>query len=291
MRRLILIILALAILLPSLASGYDVLVLQSGRNPAYDEVLKGFRFEQKTSLRLLVLSDYSEVDVVRIVREDRPRLILTLGDAALTAARKVQQTPVFAVMALNLNSNKPTQTNLTGIALFAQPERYIALFRSMKIRRVGVVYNSSRSGWYLALARQAAEQAGIELVTREVSAPRETVEQLATLAGKVDSLWMLPDNTAVTRETTEAYFRFGQQQAVPVISFAPNYLGLGAAAVFEIDRVAIGRQADDMAAAILNGNRSGGVSIAFPDVLSLRTNPTVLRRLGSSFSASDFQLH
>ena len=81
---------------------------------------------------------------------------------------------------------------------------------------------------------------------REVSAPRETLEQLATLAGKVDALWMLPDSTAVTRETTEAYFRFGQQQTVPVVSFAANYLGLGAAAVLEIDRIAMGRQADAM---------------------------------------------
>mgnify|MGYP001617135245 CR=1 FL=1 len=291
MRRLVLLILALATLLPSLAQAYDVLVLQSRRDPAYDEVMKGFRFEQKTSLRMLVLSDYSEVDVVRIVREDRPKLILAVGDAALAATRKIQQTPVIAVMSLGIHVLNGSRPNLTGIGMFASPERYIELFRNMKIKRVGIVYNQARSGWYLQQARQAAEAAGIELVPRQVSTPRETVEQLSTLTGKVDSLWMLPDSTAVTRETTEAYFRFGQQQAVPVVSFAPNYLGLGAAAVYEIDRVAIGRQADEMAAALLRGNRSGGMPIVFPDTLFLKTNPNVLRRLGSSFSANDFQLH
>lgn len=290
MRRLFLIILALATLLPSLAQAYDVLVLLSSRNPAYDEVLKGFRFEQKSSLRMLVLSDYAEVDVVRIVREDRPRLILAVGDAALTTARKVQQTPVVAVMSLGIHNRKDSQSNLTGIGMFAPPERYIALFKSLKTRRVGVIYNQARSGWYLQLARQAADEAGIELVTREISASRDTIESLSKLAGKIDVLWMLPDSTAVTRETTEAYFSFGQQQAVPVVSFAANYLGLGAAAVLEIDRVAVGRQADAMAANVLRDNRRDSTPLKFPNGITLKTNPGVLRRLGSSFNESDFLL-
>lgn len=277
MRRLVLVILALATLLPSLALGYDVLVLQSTRNPAYDEVLKGFRFEKKTSLRMLVLSDYAEIDIVRIVREDRPKLILAVGDAALTAARKVQNTPVVAVMSLGVHNRKHSQPNLTGIGMYAPPEQYIALFKNMKTRRVGMIYNPARSDWYLRLARQAAEEAGIELVTREVSAPRETVERLSTLADKVDALWMLPDSTAVTRESTEAYFRFGQQQAVPVVSFAANYLGLGAAAVLEIDRVAIGRQADAMIAALLSGDRIEDMPLSFPSGITVRTNPSVFR--------------
>jgi putative ABC transport system substrate-binding protein len=290
MRLFNLLILALATLLPSLAQAYDVLVLQSRRDPGYEEVLKGFRAERNTSQRVIVLSDYAEVDVIRIVREDRPKLILAVGDAALAAIRKVPQTPVIAVMALGIHNLKASHPNLTGIGVFAAPERYISMFQAMKIRRVGVIYNPTKSGWYLRLASQAAEVAGIKLVPREVSAPREAVERLSTLAGKVDALWMLPDSTAVTRETTEAYFRFGQQQAVPVVSFAANYLGLGAAAVFEIDRIALGRQAGAMAAALLRGNRIESVPLGFPNGMTVKTNPGVLRRLGSSFDASGFQL-
>jgi putative ABC transport system substrate-binding protein len=290
MRRLVLIILALATLLPSLAQAYDVLVLQSRRDPAYEEVLKGLRDEHKASQRVIVLSDYAEVDVVRILREDRPRLILAVGDAALTAARKIRQTPVVALMALGIHSRRASQPNLTGIWMFATPERYISLFRTMKTRRVGVIYNPAKSGWYLRLARQVAEEAGIILVTREVSAPRETIEQLESLSGKVDALWMLPDSTAVTRETTEAYFHFGQQQAVPVVSFAANYLGLGAAVVLEIDRTAMGRQADAIVAELLSGNHTESMPLGFPDGITIKTNPTVLRHLGFSFNAGDFRL-
>lgn len=289
MRRLILLILALSILCPALSHAYDILVLQSSHDPAYEDVLTGFRDVRSDSLRVIVLSEYAEVDVIRVVREDRPKLILVIGDAALTAARKVSQIPVVAVMSLGIHARKASPPNLTGIGMFVAPERYVSMFQTMKTRRIGVIYNPARSGWYLGLARQAAEAAGIELIALEVSASREAVERLSTLAGKVDAIWMLPDSTAVSRETTEAYFRFGQQQAVPVISFAANYLGLGAAAVLEIDRVAMGRQANDIVTALLKDLRRDRIPLSFPSGISVRTNPGVLRRLGYSCTESDLR--
>jgi len=281
MRRLILLIIALATLLPSLAFGYDVLILQSRRDTACDEVLKGFRSAQKTSIRMLVMSDYAEVDVVRIVREDQPQVILAVGDAALKAVRKVRNTPVVAVLALGINSASAVQRNLTGISMYASPEGYINMFRNMKTRRVGVIHNPARSAWYLQKARQVAKHAGIELVVREVSSSREAVGQLSSLAGKVDALWMLPDTTAVTRETIEAYFRFGQENSVPVVSFAGSYLGLGAAAAVEINYQALGLQADRLAAAILEGEGTG--EVVFPQRTKVKVNQVVLDRLGKRF--------
>jgi len=283
MRRLVLVILACAVMLPSLAQAYDILVLQSRQDAAFEEVLKGFRNEQTASQRVIVLSAYAEVDLVRIVREDRPKLILAVGDAALTAARKVQNTPVIAVMSLGIHGPKVSQANLTGISMFAAPERYISMFQSMKIRRVGVVYNPVRSSWYLREARQEAERAGIELVTREVTSSRETSAQLSYLAGKVDALWMLPDVTAVTRESTESYFRFGQDHAIPVISFAGGYLGLGAAVVVEIDRFELGRQAGNMATALLSGSRVGDMRPVYPRGTSYKANSAVLMKLGPAY--------
>lgn len=287
MRRLVLVILACAMLLPSLAQAYDVLILQSRRDPAYDEVLKGFRSALKLSERVIVLNDYAETDVVRIVREDRPGLVLALGDSALAAARKVRQIPVIGLMALGIRERQNTLPNITGIDMFVPPERYLNIFREMKKKRVGVLHNPAKCGWYLRRARQAAQQANIELVVREVHTPKETLAQLSGLTGEVDVLWMLPDTTAVTRETAEAWFRFSQEERVPVVSFAGAYLGLGAAAVLEIDRTELGRQAGGMAAKILEGAAVADVSITWPDKTTLKTNPNVIRKLGIIFGYLD----
>ncbi len=280
MQRLILCIAALVLLLPSLALSYDVLVLQSKRNPAYDEVMKGFGAGQDISRRVVVLSDFDEVDVVRIVREEHPRLILAIGDNAVAATRPVRTVPVVAVMSLNLHRLKPHVPNQTGIGMFVAPERYLHLFHAMKVRRVGVVYNPARSAWYLRQAMQAAEEHGISLVLREISTARETMAELASLAGKVDALWMLPDSMAVTRETTEAYFYFSQQHRVPVVSFAASYLGLGATAVLDLDRVALGRQARELVTELLEGERSAtNQPLSYPSGVILKTNQTLLKRL------------
>lgn len=277
MRRVVLLILALAALLPSLAQAYDILVLQSRRDAGYEEVLKGFLARNSASQRTIVLTDYADIDVVRIVREDCPRVILTIGDAALNAARKIQQTPVLAVMALDIAS----QRNVTGIQMVASPERYCELFTRMKARRVGIVHNPAKTGWYLRQARQAAAKTGIELVVREVSTPKDSIAQLSSLAGKVDALWMFPDATAVTRETTEAYFRFGQDQNIPVISFAGSYLGLGAAVVVEINRAELGRQAGNMAAELLGGGTGADMTTRYPRGTTYKINPGVLKNFGT----------
>jgi len=143
-----------------------------------------------------------------------------------------------------------------------------------------VVYSAAKSNWYLQLAKKAAEAADIELVTRKVSTPRETISQLSALAGKVDALWMLPDTTAITRETAEAYFHFGQNNNIPVISFADCYLKLGAAAVFNIDRVALGRQAGAISAKILDDDAAQILPFNYPSGAVIKTNPAVLKRLG-----------
>lgn len=280
MRILAAFIFSCALLLPLVADAYDVLVVQSRRDPAFDEALSGFRAGHKFSERVIVLADYADVDITRIVREDQPALVLALGDRALDAARKLRQTPVIALISLGIHSRHASSSNLTGIDMFAAPERYLFLFQGMKKHRIGLIYHPAKSGWYVQQARQTAQRMGIELVAREVSAPRDTLAQLSSLAGRVDALWMLPDATAVTRETVEAYFRFSQEHNVPVVSFAGAYLGLGAAAVLEIDRAELGRQAGDLSSAILKGAEAADLPLAYPRKVQLKTNPSVLKHLG-----------
>lgn len=283
MRLLLSFLLALTLILPSLAQAYDILVVESRREPAYEEVLKGFRSVRHGSERMIVLSDYAETDIARIVREDRPGLVLAVGDSALAAARRIRQTPVVALMALGIHDRRSSLPNISGVGMFAQPESYMAIFHAMKRRRIGVIHDPVRSGWYLRSARQAAEKMGFELVVREVSSPRETLNRLDALKGKVDALWMLPDTTAVTRETAEAYFRFSQNERVPLVSFAGAYLGLGAAAVLEIDRSDLGRQAAEMAASILKGADAAETPVSWPRKTTIKINQSVLKHLGITF--------
>ena len=276
MIRILRIILALAILLPTRTMAYDVLVLMSRDNPAMGETLKGFQSKKRFSQRVIVMSDYAEVDLARIVREEHPRLILVMGDRALAAARTIKNTPLLAIMALSFDRSGPRQANLTGISMLVQPKQYMLLFKAMKVRRVGVVYDPARNDRYLEQARQEARRAGIELVTREVHTSQETPAQISSLKGKVDLLWMCPDLTAVTRTTVEAYANFSLGEDLPLVSFSEDYLKRGAAAAKVVEYKGLGVQAAELAQKIFDGATPGDLPVAWPQTVPLKTNAAIL---------------
>jgi len=280
--RALLFAIALVIMstLPALAA--DVLIVQSSSSAAYVEALRGFRDTYKGTSETIVLSDYAEVDVVRVVKEEQPRLILAVGDPALAACKRVRGLPVVALMTLSLNVQKKLAGNVGGVAAVAAPQQYLELFRKLGARRIGVLSDPARTGHYLKRAEQAAKSMGLQLVSLRIDSPREVVARIEQLKGKVDALWMLPDSTAVSAGNQDAYFIFAMEQQLPLVTFGEIYLQKGAAASLDISRSDMGRQAGELAVALLNGSVAAGDFTADPRKVVLHTNDSVLTNLGIS---------
>lgn len=268
-------LIASLLLFPATAMAYDILVLQSLHEKGYEEAVRGVRRECQATTRTLVLSDYAETDITRIIREEHPRVIVAVGDRALAVADKVRGIPVLYMMALN---TKPRQ-KATGVGMLLDPSRYLSVFDGIGARRVGVVYDPSRSGSYLRRAQAAARRSGIDLVLREVHSPKETPAMLESLRGKVDAIWMIPDVTAVSPASTEAYFLFSQAQGVPVVTFSDVYLSMGGAVALGIDRYDIGKQLGEMAESVLAGTPVDDIPPQTPRRVLTKSNEGVLRRL------------
>ena len=271
--KILVVTLLLLIHLPAFA--YDVLVLQSMHEKGYDEAVKGFKRECRASTRRLVLTDYAEADITRITREEHPKLIVAVGDRALELAQKQRTTPVLYMMALNARPRK----GVTGVGLLLDPSRYFSVFDALGTGKVGVIYDPARSGAYLKRAQSAASRNRIDLVLREVRSAKETPAMLQSLRGKVDAIWMLPDTTAVSPASTEAYFLFSQGERVPVVSFADVFLSMGGAVALTIDRHDIGRQLGEMAQEVLDGTDVDDLPAGFPRRVVTRTNDGVVRQL------------
>lgn len=274
MSLLRILILLLFTLAPTLALAYDVLMLQSMHEKGYDEAVKGFRRDYRGSVRRIVLTDYAELDLTRIVREEHPKLIVAVGDRALEVAQKQSGVPVLYMMSLNA---KPRRS-VRGVGMLLDPVKYLSVFEGMGVERVGVLYDPARTGAYLKRALAAAGRSRVKLVPREVRAAKETPALLASLKGKVDAVWMLPDATAVSPAATEAYFLFSQAERVPVVTFADVYLSMGGAVALTIDRYDIGRQLAEMAQSVLDGEEptEGGEP---PRRAVTKANESVVRQL------------
>jgi putative ABC transport system substrate-binding protein len=278
-------LLLMQLLVPLPALAYDILVLQSLRERGFDEAVRGMKRECAASMRTVVLSDFAEIDVTRILREEHPRLIIAVGDRALEVAGKQRGTPVLYMMALHPKVRPGAP--VSGVGMLIEPQRYLMVFDSLGTRRIGVISDPVKTGSYLKKAHSAARRNGADLVVREVHSPKETLAMLESLRGKVDALWMLPDLTAVSPETTEAYFLFSQGERVPLVSFAEAYLSMGGAVALGIDRYDIGRQLGAMAQTLLDGTPIEDLPVQAPRKALLKTNEGVLRRLKLSLTGGN----
>jgi putative ABC transport system substrate-binding protein len=263
---------------PGLSSAYDILVVQDQRSHIYDTLLRGFGNGRHFKERVIVLQDFAENDLVKIVREDHPALVLAVGGRALAETRMIRQTPVVSVFSYGITMSNPPP-NLAQVKMLAPVERFAALFRALGAKRVGTVLSSTASG-YAAKASEIFRKAGIHLVIREAGRPGDVAKQLESLKNSADALWLLPDPAIVTSETVEAFALCSLQHHLPLVSFSDAHLKKGAAAAFAIDLEDLGKQAAETAGRIMAGGSPEDIQESPPRKIRLRFNRQVMEHLG-----------
>jgi ABC-type uncharacterized transport system substrate-binding protein len=281
-----LILLILAALLATPASAADLLIIQSHRSPQFDGTVRQIQTSCGKRSQTYIMGDYAEFDLGRIVREERPRLVVAVGDKPLKEARKLRSTPVVYTMALSAEEDR-LRENITGVSMHASPENYLKLLARLGLRRAGVVYSKRKSGAYLARAGKIAASYGIELVPALVQAPQEVNAALSRLVSlDIDSIWMLPDTIAVTTENLEAYFLSARKANIPLISFSRAYLEKGALAAMEASRKTMTEQLCGSIMQILGGADPADVPPGDISEASLHINDFVAQKLNLTFSGA-----
>ncbi|HEX8960771.1 MAG TPA: ABC transporter substrate binding protein [Geobacteraceae bacterium] len=289
LRTTFLVIIAILLLGSTAARAHDVLVIQGVRVKPFDEAVRGFRSACDADVRRLYVADLEGTDITRLVREERPRLIVAIGAEALKKVQPVRNVPIVYLMVVNPQSILKGNRNATGVTMNLPPERFLDLLARIAPRPkvVGIIYDPAKSGHQVRRAQQAARARGIEIVTREVHSPREVPEALNNLKGMINALWMLPDTTVITSETVELFLLASQENRFPVIAFAAKYADMGALASLDIDGFDEGRQAGEMAERILSGTAATDLPGAEARSATVKVNRSVARKLGISLDNID----
>jgi ABC-type uncharacterized transport system substrate-binding protein len=288
LRKVFLVIIAILLFSPA-AYAHDVLVIQGLRVKPHDEAFRGFRSACAADMKRIYLTDLDGTDMARLVREEKPRLILAIGPEALKKVRSIKDVPIIYLMVVNPQPIVKENRNITGITMTVPPEKYLDLLTKIKPRpkAVGLIYDPAKSGQMVKRAQQAARARGIELLTREVGSPKEVPAALDGLKGIVDALWMLPDTTVVTPETVELFLLDSQENSVPVIAFAAKYMEMGALASLDLDGFDQGKQGGEMATTLLNGTAVADLPGTEARSATVKVNRNVARKLGISLDNLD----
>ena len=103
-------------------------------------------------------------------------------------------------------------------------------------------------------AREASRRMGIELLAEAVETPRDIPAALLKIKGRAEVIWMLPDVTVSMPRTLELFTLFSFENRIPLVTYSDKYLEKGAFMSIGVDLFDMGRQAGDMANAILAGS-------------------------------------
>jgi putative ABC transport system substrate-binding protein len=296
MRKLLALTLFLSItFLASPASAARVAVLMSAKVAEYEEALRGFR---ETTPHQVVATYDMDGDVDRgqkylaeIETKVKPDLIFAIGNWALqVVVSRPTSVPVVYAMVLNPTSIVGTDgKNVTGASMNIPVEQPIRLLKQLgsQIKRIGVIYNRARTGSLVRRAQVVARDEGLELVTREISSAKDVVAALESFQDGIDALWIVPDETVLSQAVVQQLLLFSYRRKVPVLGLSDRHAQMGA--LFALSFASgedIGRQAGELAQAILGGRAAAEVPFTNARKLNLTVNLKAAQKLGLEIPAA-----
>jgi putative tryptophan/tyrosine transport system substrate-binding protein len=231
-----------------------ILTIQSSNITPYEDALKGFQSTCSYPVDSFVLSEMKGRDVIQVIKNINPSVILSIGMDALDKIKGIEDVPIIYVMVTNtqlINS----KVNFTGVRMSVAQEQQLAVFLKAipSVKKIGLLYNPDKTGYMAQRASEACKKTGINLIAREVRDPRECPAAIKSMAGKIDGFWMFPDSSIFTAETLEYLFLFSIGNKVPILTFSEIYLDSGALVSVGVDPFDMGAQAGWVACEILEG--------------------------------------
>jgi putative ABC transport system substrate-binding protein len=281
-RNILSIVLFLMLLQGVAEAEQEIAALQSIKVAPYEQAVEGVKSVCGAKMKRIVISELKGADVAEQIFRIKPDMVLAIGMAALSKVKVIKDIPVVYLMVLNPQSILSEEENITGVSMNMPQEKQLRILREAlpEVKRIGILYDPERTGPFVRSAQDAARRIGIKLVAMEVHSPREVPSSLNAMRGEIDIFWMLPDLTVITPETVEIFLMLSLEDNIPILTFSEKYVELGALLSIGIDAFDIGRQAGEMANAILSGKDVEGIKPVYAKKAVISVNLKVARKLG-----------
>lgn len=283
----------MADLRPCLAQG--VLLVQSSAIEAYQKAASAFtqRYSCSPSLPGIatiqstqtVVLDPAAKDAASVVATQyqsvSPEVVVAIGAPALEAVKDLSG-PVVYLLVPNPAPIVGERHNITGISMMPGPLPQLTAIKSgfPAVNRIGILFNPAASAAFVALAQEAAKSLELSLVQAPASADREAILLISSLAGKLDAIWLLPEPSLVTPLLLKAVGILSLDNRIPLVSFSPKYLELGAAMAVYSSPEQQGQQAAELAKRL---TRTPSQEVGKPEYgreTTVLTNERIIQNLG-----------
>ncbi|MFP4021291.1 MAG: ABC transporter substrate-binding protein [Halanaerobium sp.] len=215
-------------------------------------------------------------------------LILAIATPnAQAAANVISDTPVLFTAVTDpeeagiVESMEAPGGNLTGTTDMNPVAEQVKLIKEFlpEISDLGVLYNPGEvnSVVQVDLAKETAEEMGIELHEGTVSNSSEVSLATSSLIGDVDAIYVPTDNIIVS--ALPSVLNITNENNIPVFASENGQVKQGAIATLGIDYKLLGIQTGKMAARVLNGENPAEMAVESSDELKLYLNTKAAENL------------
>lgn len=155
------------------------------------------------------------------------------------------------------------------------------LVNELGAKKVGTVYNTGEQNSVVQIeaVKEALDAAGVELVEAAVSTSAEVKTAAESLVGKVDSFYIITDNTVVS--ALESVVDVANTNKLPMMVGELDSVARGGLGAYGFSYYDIGFEAGQKAVEILKDGKSAGeIPATYPANLTLTINEATLGNLG-----------
>lgn len=275
---------------------YEIVVVKSSLSKVNEQVQQAFTQElgkrvPHRGLKAIQTHQVTEVVVAKgeeqsislqRIQNACPDLILALGSKALKVALSVPDIPIVYLLVIEPEKIINNRTDVTGVSLTLPPKVQLdEMSRFLpKVKRVGVVYDPKRSNKVIEQMR--AVRPDLEFVSLAAENTVEVPGLIASLRGRVDLLWMLPDVTATNKKTLQSYFLFSVKNKIPLLTFSGKFLKHGATIAVTFDMEAMAAQAADLAVNMLSDPKKSEL----PFIVAPRVKTVINHKIAAKLNIS-----
>jgi putative ABC transport system substrate-binding protein len=265
---------AIFFLFASNTAAQEIVVLKGADLKPYNDALMGIKDACKSDIKEFQLSGTDDSGIINKIRSADPKLVIVIGQGALSVIKEVIDIPVVYAMVSNPDALLSSKNNTTGVSMNVSVEQQLdALLRIVPdVKRIGIVYDPRKTLHLFEEARKAAMFSGVTLVSRETGNPKEVPSIIKDMKGKIDAFWMLPDTTVFSSESVKYLHLFSMENRVPVLTFSKKYVKMGSLISLDVNAVDVGRQAGEIANQIIDGRNIRNIKLSSPRKAVLTTN-------------------
>lgn len=201
--------------------------------------------------------------------------------SAQAVASATQEIPIVftsvtdAVSAELVESMESPGGNITG-TVDTHPDAIPSTMKFMKeelgAKNIGMVFNSGEQNSRLQVdaVKEMVADMDMTIVEASVSTSAEVKQATESLLGKVDSLYIITDNTVVS--ALESVISVANDNKLPVMVGEFDSVARGALGAYGFEYYDIGYEAGQLAAKILQGDKPSDLPVQYPQNLKFIMN-------------------